>query len=321
MLCAPRARCQDVRRTAPAAAPQTGRVDPARALCYYRGVWSSPLFASPATFAIVAAVFGAVVGSFLNVVVCRLPAGESIVSPRSRCPRCGAPIRPRDNIPVLGWLALRGRCRDCRAPIALRYPLVEAANALLWAALALRFGPGVSFPVFAVFCSALVAITLIDADHWIIPDAITLPGIAVGLAASFVLPPRESLVADLLYHRLGLWRLPGPLTAPGFWDSLAALLIGGGFFYLVALVSRGGMGGGDIKLTAMMGAFLGLRDLGVAVFAGLLSGSAVGIALMIAGRKSRKDLIPFGPFLALGGVTAIFWSRQLIEWYLRLRGY
>jgi len=276
---------------------------------------------NPWLLATVAALFGAVVGSFLNVVIHRLPAGESIVFPGSRCPRCGAPIRPKDNIPVFGWIALGGRCRDCREPIALRYPLVELANALLWAALALRFGFGLQLFVLAALCSALLAITLIDVDHWIIPDAITLPGIAIGLAASFFLPPRDSLFAAFLHHRLGLGRLPGFLASLGFWDSLAALLLGGGLFYLVAVVSRGGMGGGDIKLTAMMGAFLGMRDLGVAIFIGLLAGSAVGIALMIAGRKTRKDAIPFGPFLALGGICAVFWGRSFVEWYLNFRGY
>lgn len=275
----------------------------------------------PLALALVAALFGAVVGSFLNVVIHRLPAGESLAFPGSRCPRCGAPIRPWDNIPVFGWLFLRGRCRDCREPIALRYPLVELANALLWAALSLRFGASFAFLALAAFCSALLAITMIDVDHWIIPDAITLPGIVVGLLSSFLLPPRRSLLAEVIHERLGLGHLPGLLASPGFWDSLAAVLIGGGFFYLVAVVSRGGMGGGDIKLTAMMGAFLGLRDLGVAVFIGLLAGSAVGIALMIAGRKGRKDAIPFGPFLALGGVCSVFWGRSLVEWYLNLRGY
>ncbi|MHB8894175.1 MAG: prepilin peptidase [Candidatus Geothermincolia bacterium] len=269
----------------------------------------------------VAALFGAVVGSFLNVVILRLPAGESIVFPGSRCPRCGAPIRPRDNVPVFGWIALRGRCRDCREPIDPRYPLVELANALLWAALALRFGLGFQLFAFAALCSALLVITLIDVDHWIIPDAITLPGIAAGLAASFFLPPRGSVVAAFFHHRLGFDRLPGFLASPGFFDSLAALLLGGGLFYLVAVVSRGGMGGGDIKLTAMMGAFLGMRDLGVAIFIGLLAGSTVGIGLMIAGRKTRKDAIPFGPFLALGGICAVFWGRSLVEWYLNMRGY
>ena len=285
-------------------------------ICYYRSMLESAWLVPVA-----AGLFGAVIGSFLNVVIHRLPAGESIVSPGSRCPRCGAPVRPRDNVPVLGWLALGGRCRDCREPISPRYPLVELANALLWAALALRFGIGFPFFASAAFCSALLAITLIDVDHWIIPDVITLPGIVLGLAASFLMPPRESLLAEFLHRQLGLNRLPGFLSSLGFWDSLAAMLIGGGLFYLVAVVSRGGMGGGDIKLTAMMGAFLGMRDLGVAVFTGLLAGSAVGIALMIAGRKTRKDLIPFGPFLALGGVTAVFWGRTLVDWYLNIRGY
>jgi prepilin signal peptidase PulO-like enzyme (type II secretory pathway) len=189
---------------------------------------------------VVAALFGAVVGSFLNVVIYRLPAGESVVFPGSRCPRCGSPIRPWDNIPVLGWLLLRGRCRDCRDAIALRYPLVELANSLLWAALALRFGASFAFFALAAFCSALLVITLIDVDHWIIPDAITLPGIAIGLAASFFLPPRGGLLADVIHDRLRLAHLPGLLASPGFWDSLLALAIGGGFFYLVAAVSRGG---------------------------------------------------------------------------------
>jgi leader peptidase (prepilin peptidase)/N-methyltransferase len=269
----------------------------------------------------VAALFGAVVGSFLNVVIHRLPVGESVVFPGSRCPRCGAPIRPGDNIPVVSWIALGGRCRTCREPIAARYPLVELANALLWAALALRFGLGFQLFATAALCSALLVITLIDVDHWIIPDAITLPGIAIGLTSSFFLPPRGSMIAGFLHHRLGLGHLPGFLASVGFWDSLAALLLGGGLFYLVAVVSRGGMGGGDIKLTAMMGAFLGMRDLGVAIFIGLIAGSAVGIGLMIAGRKTRKDAIPFGPFLALGGICAVFWGRSLVEWYLNLRGY
>lgn len=276
---------------------------------------------NPWLLPVVAALFGAIVGSFLNVVIHRLPAGDSIVFPGSHCPRCGAPIRPWDNIPVFGWIALGGRCRDCREPIAPRYPLVELANALLWAALALRFGLGFQLFAYATLCSALLAITLIDVDHWIIPDAITLPGIVVGLAASFFQPPRGSFFAEFLYRRLGLDHLPGFLASLGFWDSLAALLLGGGLFYLVAVVSRGGMGGGDIKLTAMMGAFLGMRDLGVAVFIGLLAGSAIGISLMIAGRKTRKDAIPFGPFLALGGVCAAFWGRTLVDWYLNVRGY
>ena len=212
------------------------------------------------------------------------------------------------------------RCRDCREPIDPRYPLVELANALSGRRSRCASASGFQLFAIAALCSALLAITLIDVDHWIIPDAITLPGIVAGLAASF-LPPRGSLVAEFLHHRLGLDRLPGFLASPGFWDSLAALLLGGGLFYLVAWVSRGGMGGGDIKLTAMMGAFLGLRDLGVAIFIGLIAGSGVGIGLMIAGRKTRKDAIPFGPFLALGGICAVFWGRSLVEWYLDLRGY
>jgi leader peptidase (prepilin peptidase)/N-methyltransferase len=271
-------------------------------------------------------LFGLVVGSFLNVVIHRLPLGESVVSPRSRCPRCGTPISPADNVPVLSWLLLRGRCRSCAEPIAVRYPLVELANGLLWAALALRFGFGLPLFVWAVFCSALLVITLIDLDHTIIPDAITLPGMVIGLGVSFGMPSRQSALAELLHHALRLDRLPGALGSVTFWDSLLALLIGGGFFYAVAeisfvLLKREGMGGGDIKLTAMLGAFLGLRDLSLAIFASLVTGSLVGIALMALGRKTRKDVIPFGPFLALGGIMAVFWGERLVDWYLSYRGY
>jgi leader peptidase (prepilin peptidase)/N-methyltransferase len=268
-----------------------------------------------------ALLFGAVIGSFLNVVIHRLPRGESLAFPGSRCPGCGTPIRPADNVPILSWILLRGRCRACGGPIAARYPLVELANALLWAALAARFGPGLPFAVFAPFVSALLAVALIDLEHLIIPDAISLPGIVAGLGASLALPPRDGLLAALIEQRLGLHHLPGILATPAFWDSAIAVVVGGGFFYAVAVVSRGGMGGGDIKLTAMMGAFLGLRDMAVAVFVGLLSGSIVGLALMALGRKKRKDLIPFGPFLALGGVSAVFWAGQLVRWYLRLTGF
>jgi len=282
---------------------------------------------TPAWFFPAAAfVFGAVVGSFLNVVIHRLPLGESVVHPGSRCPACGAPIRAHDNVPILGWVLLGGRCRDCRAPIAARYPLVELANALLWAALAQRLGFGLPFVLLAAFCSALVVVTLVDLDHLIIPDAITLPGIAVGLVASLFLPPRAGLVTWLLHGRLGLGRLPGPFGSPTFWDSLLAAAAGFAFFYLAAVLGdrlfrKASMGGGDIKLAAMMGAVLGLTGLVVAIYVALLVGSTVGIALLLLRRARPGTAIPFGPFLALGGVVASFWARDIAEWYTRLGGF
>jgi leader peptidase (prepilin peptidase)/N-methyltransferase len=243
-------------------------------------------------------LFGAVIGSFLNVVIYRLPREESLVRPASRCTSCGTPVRPWQNIPLISWLILGGRCRSCRSAIPIRYPLVEGANALLYAALALRFGPDPLIIVWGAYCSALIVVTGIDFDHQIIPDVITLPGMAAGLAFSLV----------------------SPLT---FVESITGLFAGGAFFYAVAALSekilgKPGMGGGDIKLTAMMGAFLGPASLAVAVFAALLSGSAVSLVLIGLGKKTRKDIIPFGPFLALGGIAALFSGREIAEWYLSL---
>ena len=248
-----------------------------------------------------AVLFGAVVGSFLNVVIHRLPRRESMVLPPSHCPTCSVAIAFYDNIPIISYLFLGGRCRSCRARISPRYPIVEAANALLWALVVQRFGIGVEGFVWAAYCSALLVVTGIDLDHRLIPDVITLPGMALGLGASLIMP----------------------IT---FLDSLAALLLGGGFFYAVAVISdfvlgKPGMGGGDIKLTAMMGAFLGVKHVAFAVLAALCSGSIVAIILIAAGIKTRKDVIPFGPYLALGGITALFWGEPVIEWYLRLSSF
>jgi len=250
-------------------------------------------------FAIFSFLLGAAVGSFLNVCIYRLPAGESIVSPPSRCPACGARIRPWHNIPVLGWLILGGKCRDCGAPVSPRYPLVELLNGLLTLALFLKFGPSTTFLVLFVFCSALVAITFIDLDHQIIPDVISLPGIVVGFACSFVLP----------------WL--------GWKSSLMGIVAGGGSLFLVAwlyelFTKKEGMGGGDIKLLAMMGAFLGWRSVPFIIFASSLIGSVIGVTLMLIQKKDGKLAIPFGPFLAAGAVLYIFYGKAIITWYLTL---
>jgi leader peptidase (prepilin peptidase)/N-methyltransferase len=280
---------------------------------------------SPAAFAAVAALFGAIVGSFLNVVIHRLPRGESVAFPPSRCPLCGARIRPLDNVPVLSWVLLRGRCRACGGAFGARYAAVELANALLWAALATRSGPGLAFAADAALVSALLAVTMIDLDHLIIPDAITLPGIPAGLVASAFRAPDPSALAGALHDRLGLGRLPGALGSPGLWDALLAAAAGFCFFWAAAEIGyrvfrKESMGGGDIKLAAMMGAFLGLSGLVVAIYVALLAGSLVGIALLVLRRAKVGTAIPFGPFLALGGVTAVFFADRVVEWYLRLSG-
>ncbi len=235
---------------------------------------------------------GLVIGSFLNVVIARLPEHRSLWMPGSACPTCGAAIAWRDNIPVLSFALLRGRCRACAGRISARYPLVEAATAALFLAAAARFGVGPELAIAAALLAALVAITVIDLDHQIIPDVITLPGIVAGF------------LATVATGRLS-WA-----------ESLLGIGLGGGVFFAIILASGGGMGGGDMKLGAMLGAFLGWKLTLVALFSAVLVGGVVAVAVLAAGLKGRKDPIPFGPFLALGGAAALFWGERWLTWYL-----
>ncbi len=246
---------------------------------------------------VVAFLFGLVVGSFLNVCIHRLPREESLVFPGSHCPACGAPIRPWDNIPLLSFLILRGRCRACRAPISWRYPLVEGLTGILFALTVARFGVSPVGGVLLVFLSALVAATFIDLDHQIIPNAITLPGIPLGLLA-------------------GLF-----LGGPPILDRVIGMLAGAGFLYLVlyyggVVYGQDAMGEGDLNLVAMVGAFLGWRAVILTILIGCLSGAGVGVGLIVLRRVGRRQHMPFGPFLALGAVVALFWGETLIVWYL-----
>lgn len=245
------------------------------------------------------AIFGALIGSFLNVCIHRLPRGESLVAPRSRCPACRVPIQAIDNIPVVSFLWLHGRCRHCNAAISLRYPVVEALNACGYVLLWHRFGAMAETVVYGVFFSALLVVTFIDWDFQIIPNVITYPGIVLGLVST------------------------ATVLAGGFLDAALGAVLGGGLLYGVARLSewwlkKEGMGLGDVKLLAMIGAFLGWRAVLVTIFVGALAGSFIGLTLMGLKLKRREDPIPFGPFLALGAVTAMFAGPELIAWYLRL---
>jgi leader peptidase (prepilin peptidase)/N-methyltransferase len=237
-------------------------------------------------------LFGLVIGSFLNVVIARVPEGKSIWRPRSACPECGTLIAWYDNIPVLSFFALRGHCRACHLAIPWRYPIVEAVTGAAFALAYLILGPTLDFVVAAVLLAALVAITAIDLRHQIIPDVITLPGIVAGV------------VLNLASGRVG-WL-----------DSLIGIAVGGGIFLVIILVSGGGMGGGDMKLGAMLGAFLGWKLGLLALLLGVLAGGAVAVVLLLLGRKGRKDAIPFGPYLALGGAVALLWGDHVLAWYL-----
>jgi len=237
-------------------------------------------------------LFGLVVGSFLNVVIARVPTGGSLLGPRSACPACGAAIAWHDNIPILSFAVLRGRCRSCAIRIRWRYPIVEALTAALFAGAYLKFGISVDFAAAAVLLAALVALTAIDLEHQLLPDVITLPGILTGVVAN-VASANGSVV-----------------------DSLLGIALGAGLFFAIIVASGGGMGGGDMKLAAMLGAFMGWKVTLVAIFIAILGGGALAVTVLAAGRKGRKDPIPFGPFLALGGAVAMFWGQALIKWYV-----
>jgi leader peptidase (prepilin peptidase)/N-methyltransferase len=243
-------------------------------------------------------MFGMCIGSFLNVCIYRLPSSMSILRPsRSFCPQCNSAIQFYDNIPVFSYIWLKGRCRNCKAPISLRYPLVELITGVLAVAILFLFGLTFEGLVYFIFISSLLVITFIDIDHKIIPDIITLPGIPIGLLASFVLP------------------------AMTFKSSLVGLLVGGGSLLLVActysfITHKEGMGGGDIKLLGMIGAFLGWKGVIFTIFAASLTGTLVGLIVMLQEGKNLKFAIPFGPFLSIGAMSYVFFGEKVIYWYL-----
>jgi len=246
-------------------------------------------------------VFGTAVGSFLNVCIYRLPGSLSIIRPRSMCPRCQTQIASYDNIPIVSYLWLRGRCRHCGAAISLRYPVVEMAAGLFAVAVFNRHGLAVESILLYAFVAALLVVTFIDIDHQIIPDVITYPGIVVGFLSSLVL--------DHITYK----------------DSLLGIILGGGLLFLVAsgyyfFTKKEGMGGGDIKLLAMIGAFLGWKAIIFTVFVGSAVGTVVGVAVALRTQRGRKMAVPFGPFLSLGALLFLFWGQGIINWYLGFMG-
>ena len=248
---------------------------------------------SLAVAAILAALVGALIGSFLNVVIWRLPRGESIVSPPSHCPQCGTPVKPYDNVPVLSWLLLRGRCRHCSEPIPVRYPLVEALTAVLFALVPIT--QGVDSDVWAGFLLVLVLVpcTFIDIDHRIIPNKITYPAVPL------------SLVVIAVFQR-------DELTSHVVGGLAAFLFLGLAWFFYPA-----GMGLGDVKLALVLGLLLG-RAVGPALAVAMVAGSLTGFGIMaVKGVKAgRKTFIPFGPFLALGGLVGLWAGDAIVDWYL-----
>jgi leader peptidase (prepilin peptidase)/N-methyltransferase len=241
--------------------------------------------------------FGAIVGSFLNVVILRLPLEESsIVYPASHCPKCSTPLSWYDNIPLLSYIALRGKCRHCAVSISIQYPLIELSMGLLSTGLLFKFGVSVPLAGFFIFSAALLTIVVIDIHHQIIPDIISLPGILIGVGFSVV------------SHTV-TWQ-----------SSLIGLLIGGGVLYAIALAYYllrriDGMGGGDIKLLAMIGAWLGWQSLPFVIFTSSLSGSIIGLLAMRSQKKGGQTRIPFGPFLSIAALIFMFFSEHILFYF------
>lgn len=245
----------------------------------------------------IALLLGLLIGSFLNVVIHRLPRKKSIMWPGSHCPACGASLSPWENIPLLSYLFLRGRCRSCGIHITARYPTVEAVNGLAYGLIVWYFGLEWQSLIYAALFSALLVVSYIDLDHQIIPDVITLPGIGLGVLAAVTVLPISLL------------------------DSVLGLLVGGGVLFALAWISpylfgKEGMGGGDIKLLAMIGAFLGWKPVVLTMLIGAIVGAVVGVTLIAFKVLRRDQYLPFGPFLALGAIVSMFFHQELFKWYI-----
>lgn len=254
---------------------------------------------------------GLVVGSFLNVLIHRLPRQESVVRPASHCPACQHRLAPGDLIPVLSWLLLRGHCRYCGGRIAVRYPLVELLNAWLYLLLYLKFGWRGALVPYGVLVSLLVALTFIDLDHQLLPDALTLPGLGLGLAFGLWATLARGAGSPSPFG-VSFAHLPYLFDQFSLRASLLGAAVGGGAILLIILLSREGMGYGDAKLLAMIGAFVGWRGSLGSLFTGAIAGSVVGVGLLVTRRKGRRDPIPFGPFLTLGCLFLFFGDRLLL---------
>lgn len=254
---------------------------------------------NPVLIGLIVFVFGSCIGSFLNVCIYRIPAEKSIVYPGSMCPVCGTAIRYYDNIPILSYTWLGGRCRSCRTRISVRYPLIELLTGIMALGLFFKYGPTIQMLVYFTFAAILIIITFIDIDHRIIPDSLSLPGIVVFFCAALTIP-------SMTWH-----------------DSVLGIVVGGGSLFAVAVVyhlltRKEGMGGGDIKLLAMIGALIGWKGVLFTVFVSSAAGTIIGLGIMIATRQNMKLAVPFGPFLSLGAITYIFWGKQVISWYFRM---
>ncbi len=247
-------------------------------------------------------VFGLIIGSFLNVVIYRIPEHKSIVYPSSRCPYCNTEIKPYDNIPVLSYIILRGRCRACGRHISLRYPVIELLTGVLFAGIYIKYGLALDLPVLFILTAGLVAVAFIDIDHRIIPNVITYPGIVLGFASSF------------------FTGINSPVGSISGIAAGAGILLATAYIYK-AVAGVEGMGMGDVKLMAMLGAFLGWEAVLFIVVMSAFIGSAAGIFLVIFAGKGRRYAVPFGPFISMAAILYLFYGQGIIAIYLRTIGY
>jgi len=242
-------------------------------------------------------ILGLMVGSFSNVCIYRIPRNESIIYPASHCPNCYSKIKPVDNIPLLSYILIKGRCRNCKSKISIQYPIVELLTGLTYLIIYLIYGLSIQSLIYIILSSALIIIAFIDLNEQIVPDVISLPGIVIGFILSFFVPYIS------------------------FVNSALGVLVGGGIILIIGLAGsvifkKEAMGGGDVKLAAMVGAFLGWRYIIISLFLGFFLGALAGIFLILSKVKSREDVIPFGPFIVLGSFITLLWGDKIISWYI-----
>ena len=269
-----------------------------------------------------ALLLGLVIGSFLNVCIVRIPHGESIVRPASHCTGCGRAIRPYDNIPLISWLVLRGRCRTCKKAISWMYPAVELATGLLFLACAAVFGPTLEGVKWALLSALIVVLVATDIRERILPDKVNFTGLIFGVLISGFLRPADGVAAWLSSK---MFDFPPPTPVLSVADSLLGALVGGGLLWIVAegyfrLRGREGMGLGDVKMMAMVGAFEGLEGALLAILIGSLLGSVLGVAFIAIFRKDSDYELPFGAFLGAGSLIVVFFGTRMLEWYQTVAG-
>jgi leader peptidase (prepilin peptidase) / N-methyltransferase len=283
-------------------------------------MWQIRGVASPTLIAVFAFLFGLIIGSFLNVCIIRIPAGKSIVMPASACPKCGTPIRAYDNVPVLSFLLLGGKCRACKAPISAMYPVVEVLTALLFLACFLAFGATLEASKWAVFSAIMIVLVFTDLRERLLPDVVNYTGLGLGLAFSLITKPIDG-TAHWLANRM--FDFPPPSPVLSFVDAIIGAAAGGGLLWLVSeayfrMRHREGMGMGDVKMMLMAGAFLGARRTLLTILAGSLLGSALGLVFILLWRKDSAYELPFGTFLGMASLLVVFFGTPAINWYQSL---